>query len=486
MKNKNNLKKYLLFIAVLLLALALSACGAKPNEDINNVQSINVLKNTETAVASTPVPQTNQPQTENPDDNTNINLPNNNQQAGASNEPSPGVNSPSIQNTQLTIHNINLPSSSPAATNTSGPLLGATSTKAPKATPSVYKLGSRGQEVKKLQQRLKELKYYKGSVDGVFGKTTEAALKAFQARNGLQADGQAGRATISKIYSRTAKVAQIVTNKPKVTVPPQAGKDVYLRLGDTGVLVRNLQKRLKELGYYAGTVDGKFEEGTKNAVYAFQERNVAYADGVAGPLTLKALYSNNAKRATKPAVTPTPSYKPGSLYKGLKNSADVRRMQQRLKNLGYYSGPIDGSFGAATEAAVMDFQKVNGLYMDGVAGASTLTTLYSSSAKRNNKTAPGITKGPLSTPIKNYTTVTNPPPNQYASLKPGMSGDPVIKLQNALKAKGYYTGVVDGKYGETTYNAVLSFQKKYGLSQDGLAGPATQRVLYEGAFPQGS
>lgn len=490
MKNKRNLKKYFMFAAVVLTAVALSACGAKPNTDINRYPSINANNNTQAPTEAPPpssAPQESSQPSENP--NISINLPNNNQQNNQNNQssqPDSGSNTPGIQNTKLLI-NFNTPGVNPFATSTNRPSLVGASTTVPKATPSIYKVGSRGQEVKKLQQRLKELKYYKGSVDGVFGKTTEASLKAFQSRNGLKADGQAGRATLSKIYSRTAKLAQTTTNAPKVTTPPQVNKDVYLRLGDAGNLVKNLQKRLKDLGYYAGTIDGKYEEGTKNAVYAFQERNVAYADGVAGPLTLRALYSNNAKKATKPAATNGKTFKPDSLHKDMKNSAQVKRLQQRLKELGYYAGSVDGSFGAGTEAAVMDFQRVNGLYVDGVAGTSTLKVIYGNGAKRNNKAvAPGITKGPAFTPIKNYVTVTNPPADQYASLKPGMSGTPVIKLQQALKAKGYYAGTVDGKYGESTYNAVLSFQKKYGLSQDGFAGAATQRVLYEGDFPQGS
>ena len=67
-----------------------------------------------------------------------------------------------------------------------------------------------------------------------------------------------------------------------------------------------------------------------------------------------------------------------------------------------------------------------------------------------------------------------------------MYGTPVQEMQQALKNQGYFTGVVDGYYGEGTENAVRSFQRYNGLQIDGVAGPATLRTLYQGAYPFGS
>ncbi|MBQ3201803.1 MAG: spore cortex-lytic enzyme, partial [Clostridia bacterium] len=55
--------------------------------------------------------------------------------------------------------------------------------------------GSRGEDVKKLQTKLKRWGYYDGSVDGIFGSGTEKAVKYFQRKNGLTADGIVGSAT---------------------------------------------------------------------------------------------------------------------------------------------------------------------------------------------------------------------------------------------------------------------------------------------------
>ena len=65
-------------------------------------------------------------------------------------------------------------------------------------------VGAKGEEVKKLQQRLKDLGYLSGKVDGLFGGGTKRAVIAFQRRNGLETDGSAGPETLAKLYSDDA------------------------------------------------------------------------------------------------------------------------------------------------------------------------------------------------------------------------------------------------------------------------------------------
>ena len=69
----------------------------------------------------------------------------------------------------------------------------------PNSTDAVYavsKYGSTGNEVKTLQQKLKDLGFYKGSVDGIFGSQTQTAVRNFQRSVGITADGIAGSTTI--------------------------------------------------------------------------------------------------------------------------------------------------------------------------------------------------------------------------------------------------------------------------------------------------
>ena len=62
---------------------------------------------------------------------------------------------------------------------------------------ALSKYGSRGEEVKKIQEKLKRWGYYDGSIDGIYGTKTLNAVKAFQRKNGLTVDGIAGTKTLS-------------------------------------------------------------------------------------------------------------------------------------------------------------------------------------------------------------------------------------------------------------------------------------------------
>ena len=326
-----------------------------------------------------------------------------------------------------------------------------TNTGAP-VSANVLKNGSTGSEVRKLQERLKELGYLKGSADGDFGDATETAVKNFQAQNGLGVDGMAGANTLNRLYSASAKKAPstTVTNTPKPTNTPFTS----YKNGDTGSEVRKLQQRLKTLGYLDGAVDGDFGDATEKAVKAFQRNNGLTADGKAGEYTLDKLYSSSAKPAVTATPKPTNTPAPTSLKKGDEGS-DVREMQKRLKELGYLDSVVDGSFGDATEEAVKAFQRRNGLTADGKAGTVTLGKLYSDSAKAAATATP--------TP---------------QGMKKGDEGSDVWELQKRLRELGYLNSVADGSYGDATEEAVKAFQRRNGLTADGKAGPVTLGKLY--------
>ena len=77
-----------------------------------------------------------------------------------------------------------------------------------------------------------------------------------------------------------------------------------------------------------------------------------------------------------PAIaTPEPVLRTGS------RGDDVKNLQSRLMDLGYYGGDLDGQFGAMTKNAVIDFQRANGLEVDGMVGTETRTLLFSAQAK---------------------------------------------------------------------------------------------------------
>ena len=77
---------------------------------------------------------------------------------------------------------------------------------------ALSKIGSQGQEVTNIQTRLKSWGYYSGSIDGIYGWRTANAVKEFQRKNGLTADGISGPATLSKIGLPTGSSSSSYSN----------------------------------------------------------------------------------------------------------------------------------------------------------------------------------------------------------------------------------------------------------------------------------
>ena len=292
--------------------------------------------------------------------------------------------------------------------------------------------GSTGSDVKDLQTKLKKLGYYDAYVDGDYGDTTVAAVKAFQKKYNLTADGIAGKETLKKLDS-----AYKNADSDK--------DDDSLRKGATGSAVKDLQTKLKKLGFYNAYVDGSYGDTTVAAVKAFQKKYNLTAHGVAGSETLKKLDS-----AYKNADSDKDD---GSLRKGATGSA-VKDLQTKLKKLGFYNASIDGDYGDTTVAAVKAFQKKYNLTADGVAGSETLKKLDSAYKNADSNTS-----------------------TDDDSLRKGATGTAVKTLQTNLKKLGFYTAYVDGSFGSTTESAVKAFQKKYGLTADGVAGSATLKKI---------
>ncbi|MEA5016714.1 MAG: peptidoglycan-binding protein [Candidatus Limiplasma sp.] len=88
--------------------------------------------------------------------------------------------------------------------------------------------------------------------------------------------------------------------------------------------------------------------------------------------------------------------------------------------------------------------------------------------------SPAPTPSPTPVPTPDIT-----PNNEYKTIRVGDKGDAVRTLQRRLAELGYYTGDVDGVYGNQTRRAVERFQYYHGLSADGIAGKRTLTVLYE-------
>ena len=347
-----------------------------------------------------------------------------------------------------------LPTATPrrAATAAPGQQSWATSTEDYNAGYPVLRMGSTGSDVSDLQARLIELGYYTGAIDGRYAAGTQSAVMEFQSRNGLVADGIAGRQTQDLMYSSAAQAKYISATD---------GSDSYLllKLGASGLEVRKLQGRLAELGYYSGGVDGIYGETTADAVKAFQRNNSLSGDGQAGEQTQSKLYSATARYANNPVATADPG-QARTLSLGMSGN-DVYALQTRLIELRYLTGVADGVFGLETQSALIEFQKNNNLTADGNAGASTLRKIAGSC-----KAATRVTPSPV--------------PSGLVTLREGDSGESVYLLQARLFELGYFTGRIDGRFTEETTAAVTAFQRANNLAADGIAGRGTQRALDSG------
>lgn len=281
----------------------------------------------------------------------------------------------------------------------------------------VMRFGDEGEDVLELQTRLTEMNYYTGNLSGKFREGTRSALKSFQDDFGLEATGVADMETQYLLYSSVYRP---------------------LRFGSNGEDVKQLQLRLTELGYYTGKISGNFLEGTRSAVRKAQELNGLTVTGEADPETQTVFFSgkvigkNDMKR---PTATPEPGQNgylvdeqaaqevvatpsgyirfEASLSKGTKGD-DVKKLQSRLTELGYYSGPVSGNFLGKTATAVKQLQKQNGLKEDGTVNEEVWNLIFNDETVVLPQHTAKPTPEPTPVPFRAIVDVTNQVTTVYA------------------------------------------------------------------------
>jgi peptidoglycan hydrolase-like protein with peptidoglycan-binding domain len=144
---------------------------------------------------------------------------------------------------------------------------------------------------------------------------------------------------------------------------------MHLVKGSTESDVAHLQALLAKEGLFTGQTNGYYGLETESAVKKFQARYGLEQLGEVGPGTRAAL--NKLSQGVALAAVVTAQYRFVSFLSVGSKGAEVKALQQRLTNLGIYSGPISGTFGPATERAVKAFQKQFGVKQAGYVGPST-------------------------------------------------------------------------------------------------------------------
>ena len=347
---------------------------------------------------------------------------------------------------------------------------------------TVLRRGSTGSSVEQVQFWLSDLAQFDSSlvrvsVDGSYGAATERAVRAFQQKQSLTADGVVGQTTWNALYAAWVDAQSDLGGT--------AWPGTALRRGDTGMEVRLVQfwLRLAADNYSAlrtVTVDGSYGAATVSAVTAFQSLFGLTADGVVGRSTWNKLKEVGLAVANKIVATNVaPGQFTATTREGSRGTA-VRAVQYYLRRLAaYYSDvptvTVDGKFGAATTRAVKAWQTRAGLTVDGVVGRLTFQSLYDAALALD-------TSGPV------VRTVSLPTPD--AALRPGDTGAEVLRLNRMLLFLSQWIPEINFTAGGTpssTFDpeleiAVRSAQRYFGLDETGVVTAGDWAVFRQAAL----
>lgn len=211
----------------------------------------------------------------------------------------------------------------------------------------------------------------------------------------------------------------------------------YLREGDTGVKVKELQERLKAQGFNPGPIDSIFGIGTVQAVISFQKYHGLNADGVVGPTTWKVLTSTPIPKQDSPSAI------------------DLLETYLLYRSLPHQNQAIQWLQGQLSKPVLEEFSK-----------------------RWGNKPSPSSSSSPSPSPASSPSPAPSPTPSlSFLPLREGAKGAQVKQLQERLQQLGFKPGIPDGDFGPATKAAVSAFQKSKGLITDGIVGERTWTAL---------
>ena len=153
----------------------------------------------------------------------------------------------------------------------------------------MFQQGDKGPEIRDIQHRLLQLDWFDGDITENFGPTTRAAIEGFQSKRGLPVTG--------KIDAKTLDALNGMTRKPthdemfNVLKPGKA----ILKSGASGDAVKDLQARLRQVGWYGGDVDGSYGPKTVEGVKGFQDKRGFPTTGEVDQRTLDKLNAMTKK-----------------------------------------------------------------------------------------------------------------------------------------------------------------------------------------------
>lgn len=313
----------------------------------------------------------------------------------------------------------------------------------PTETNTVLTLGTRGDQVSELQQRLKSTGYYSySSITGYYGPITYEAVKAFQRAKGLSVDGMAGPKTLAALGMGGGS-----SSTPSPSPGDGGGSTTATQTAKVTATALNVRQSASTSSSVLGTVrKGQTLQVVKKASDSWYQ--IEYNGGVgyvhASYISLSGSTGTGGGTTTE-NVTGTVTA----------SSLNVRQSAST-------SSAVVGGLKKGDTVTIMT--ATGSWYQISFNGGSAY--VHKDYVKTNGTPSTPETPPPSSTPG----TVTN--------LTIGSRGDMVTQLQQKLKDLGYYTySTITGYYGTITQDAVKRYQKAAGLSVDGIAGKNTLTQL---------
>lgn len=207
------------------------------------------------------------------------------------------------------------PTIDPTPASSSSPTSKPTPTPKPSQPKAVLEPGDKGEKVRELQHRLTQLDWYAGKITGTYAKSTTKGVKGFQDKRKLKATGVVNQKTWTSLVSRTRTPTKAERHNQLVPGP------AIMKQGSSGDRVRDLQARLKQIGWYAPNVTGSYGSVTVASVRGFQGKRAIPVTGAVDQRTWS--------RLTAMTRTPTNDAKHNRLPKPSAAGLDSRCMTGR-------------------------------------------------------------------------------------------------------------------------------------------------------------
>jgi peptidoglycan hydrolase-like protein with peptidoglycan-binding domain len=291
-----------------------------------------------------------------------------------------------------------------------------------------------------LQELLAKRGFYNGSIDGIKGARTSAAIVAAQRAYGLTPDGIAGSQTLAALEKDAVKVAIAKPSNNSTNSPsnnPSANQAPQPASSANADGVANLQNLLTDRGFYKGPITGVLGARTKEAIIAAQKAYGLAADGVAGARTIAALESGSPRQQIAlsnpvPAVTPTIRVIPAP--QAAQTPQPTPQLQPQIR---------------VQPQAVVTPQPTPQVQVKPV---------ETPKPQVQAPTPAAITPKPAATSVAVAT------PQAQANPQATVSDAQVLELQNLLAKRGFYNGKIDGALTGETRNAIIRAQNFYTIS----------------------